>query len=137
MEKVIENMIPVIAIIFTFGIPGILIFWAIQSKHKERMRLIEKGLSAEELKAYFTDSSKRTYSPYRTLKWGILLAFLGAGFLIAKILENVYDMEDDITIAVLLLAGGAGFLLYYLIVRRKMNGNSITSTVQDTTPKQN
>jgi hypothetical protein len=137
MDKIIENMIPVIAIIFTFGIPGILIFWAIQSKHRERMRLIEKGLSAEEMKAYFSETSKRVTSPYRTLKWGIIFGFLGVGFLVAKILENVYDLEDDVTVAVLLIAGGAGFLLYYFIVRNKVNGNSNTSIVRDSAPKQN
>jgi hypothetical protein len=137
MGDFLGPMIPIVAIIFTFGIPGILIFWAIQSKHQERMRLIEKGLSPDEMKAYFSESSRRIYSPYRTLKWGILLAFLGAGFLIAKILEYTYDLEGDFTAAVLLFAGGAGFLLYYFIIRRKINGNSNTSAVQDTTPKQN
>jgi hypothetical protein len=137
MEHVIENMIPIIAIIFTFGIPGVLIFWAIQSKHKERMRLIEKGLSAEELKAYFSEGERKPPAPYRTLKWGILLGFLGLGFLISKILVNVYDLEDDVTIAALLIAAGAGFLLYYLIIRSKFGRGSNTSVVQDTTPKQN
>ena len=67
---------------------------------------------------------------------GIILGFLGVGFLIAKILENAYDMEDDITFAILLIAGGAGFLLYYFIVRRKVNGRS-NGSVQDTSLKQN
>lgn len=136
MGDFLGPLIPIVAIIFTFGIPGILIFWGIQSKHQERMRLIEKGLSAEEMKAYFSESSRRIYSPYRTLKWGIILGFLGLGFFIAKILENAYDIEDDITAAILLVAGGAGFLLYYFIVRNKVNGRS-TGSVQDTSVKQN
>jgi len=135
MDKIIEVMMPAIAIVFTFGVPGILIFWAIQSKHRERMRLIEKGLSAQEMKAYFTEN-KKIYSPYRTLKWGIILAVLGVGFLIAKILENAYDMEEDVTFAILLIAGGAGFLLYYFIVRHKVNGSS-TGSLQNTSAKQN
>ena len=136
MGDFLGPLIPIVAIIFTFGIPGVLIFWAIQSKHQERMRLIEKGLSPEEMKAYFSETGKRIYSPYRTLKWGIILGFLGVGFLIAKILENAYDMEEDITFAILLIAGGAGFLLYYIIVKNKVNGRS-TGSVQDTSLKQN
>ena len=69
MGDFLGPLIPIVAIIFTFGIPGVLIFWAIQSKHQERMRLIEKGLSPEEMKAYFNETGKRIYSPYRTLKW--------------------------------------------------------------------
>ncbi len=47
-----EGLIPLFAIIFTFGIPGILIFFWQYSKHREKMRLIEKGLTAEEAKLY-------------------------------------------------------------------------------------
>ena len=37
MHSVAEDFVPVIAIIFTFGIPGALIFWGIWVKHKERI----------------------------------------------------------------------------------------------------
>ena len=43
MDHAIESFIPVVAIVFTFGIPGIIIFWWLYTKHRERMRLIEKG----------------------------------------------------------------------------------------------
>jgi Domain of unknown function (DUF6249) len=124
MGTAFEVMIPIIAIIFTFGIPGIIIFWAIQSKHRERMKLIERGLTPEEVKEYFKVSDKRPRNPYATLKWGILALSLGIGFFLANILEYTLEIGEDFMPALLLFFGGAGFIVYYMIVRTKQNGNS-------------
>lgn len=125
MDHALEVFIPAIAIVFTFGIPGIIIFWAIQSKHRERMRLIEKGLTPEEFKAYFKDADKRPRNPYSTLKWGMLFLFLGFGFLLANILEYTLEIGEDLMPALLLFFGGAAFIVYYFIVRSKSNGTSV------------
>ena len=123
MESAIGEMIPIFAIIFTFGIPGIIIFWYINARHRERMRLIEKGLSVEEIKKYFQNVYSKGRNPYAALKWGILLVFIGLGFVLAHILEETTDMSDSITPALLLLFAGLGFLTYYLIVsKKKRNG---------------
>ena len=124
MNSFFEAMIPIIAIIFTFGIPGVIIFWAIQSKHRERMKLIEKGLTPEEVRAYFADAEKKPKSPYATLKWGILFLFLGIGFFLANVLEYSLEIGEDLTPALLLFFGGAAFIVYYLIVKSKTNGAS-------------
>jgi hypothetical protein len=124
MNEFAEAFIPVIAIIFLFGIPGIIIFWAIQSKHRERMKLIERGLTPEEVKEYFKVSDRRPRNPYSTLKWGILALSLGLGFFLGNILEFTLEIGEDLLPALLLFFGGAGFIVYYLIVRAKQNGNS-------------
>lgn len=124
MRDFAEAFVPVIAIIFTFGIPGIIIFWAINSKHRERMKLIERGLTPEEVREYFKDADKKPKNPFSTLKWGLLFLFLGVGFLISNILEYTMDVSDEITPALLLLFGGAGFITYYLIVKSKTNGTA-------------
>lgn len=122
MEDILEKFIPIIAILCTFGIPGIIIFWAIQSKHRERMRLIEKGVTPEELREYFKDIHKSRKHPniYSILKWGILLTFVGVGLLVALIMEEAYDLTDDLTPIILLISAGVGFLFYYLIVTVKL-----------------
>ncbi len=135
MHDFAEAFIPVIAIIFTFGIPGIIIFWAINSKHRERMKLIERGLTPEEVREYFKDADKKPRNPYSTLKWGLLFLFLGVGFIISNILEYTMDISDEITPALLLFFGGAGFITYYLIVKSKTNGSSSGSIAQDTQNK--
>ena len=53
MEGFLENLIPLVAIVFTFGIPGIIIFWYLHNKHMERMKIIEKGFTPEEARAFF------------------------------------------------------------------------------------
>src|SRR5436190_20975141 len=114
MHNFFEDLIPLVAIIFTFGIPGIIIFWYLYNKHREKMKLIDMGLTPEEVKSYFRDSDKKPRNPYSALKWGIILTFIGVGFIISMILDNVYDMGDDLTPAILILSAGLAFLVYYL-----------------------
>lgn len=135
MDSAFEAFIPIVAIIFTFGIPGVIIFWAIQSKHRERMKLIEKGLTPEEVREYFRNADKKPKNPYSTLKWGILFLFLGIGFFLANILEYTLEVGEDFMPALLLFFGGAAFIVYYLIIRSKQNGsaNDTPVTTQDKT----
>ncbi len=131
MHDFAEALIPIFGIIFTFGIPGLIIFWAIQSKHRERMKLIDKGLTPEEVRAYYTEGEKKPKNPYGTLKWGILFAFLGLGLFISYIMTEVYDTSDSITPAFLLFFGGLGFIVYYIIASSKMKKDSNGTSVQN------
>ncbi len=126
MNNFLENLVPLFGIIFTFGIPGILIFWGIHVKHQERMKLIEKGFSPEEARAFFSGSVKKATNPYATLKWGIVFAFVGISLVISFILTEVYDMGDSITFALILLFAGIGFIVYYVIFNTKMKKEDIT-----------
>lgn len=131
MHDFAEALIPIFGIIFTFGIPGLIIFWAIQSKHRERMKLIDKGLTPEEVRAYYTEGEKKPKNPYSTLKWGILFAFLGLGLFVSYILSEGYDMNDSFTTpALLLLFGGIGFIVYFIIASSKMKKESNGTSVQ-------
>lgn len=120
MEAYAEALVPLVAIIFTFGIPGIIIFWWLYTKHREKMRLIEKGLTPEEVKAYFTETNTKPRNPYSSLKWGILLSFLGIGIFVGNILENYYDIEEGVVMGIIILCAGIGFLVYYAIVSSKI-----------------
>jgi hypothetical protein len=120
MKDLAEAIIPVIAIIFTFGIPGIIVFWYIHNKHQERMKIIEKGLTPEEARAILSPSERgKPARTYVSLKWGIVLLSLGLGIFISYVLEEVYDMSDSFTFALTLLFLGLGFIVYYLIVNAK------------------
>ena len=107
----------------TFGIPGIIIFWYLYTKHRERMRLIEKGLTPEEVKAYYTDTSNKPRNPYSSLKWGVLLTFIGAGIFLANLFEGMYDIEEGVMMGIIILCAGLGFLVYYGIVSSKIKNN--------------
>ncbi len=67
----VEALIPMVAIVFTFGIPGIIVFWWLYTKHRERMRLIEKGLTPDEVKAYFSESNSKPKNPYSSLRYSL------------------------------------------------------------------
>ncbi len=119
MEHAAEAMIPVIGIIFTFGIPGVLIFWFIWVKHKERTKLMDMGLSPQEARDYFRESEKRPKNPYSSLKWGILFTAVGIGLFIGIILDEL-GFKSEVTGVLVLLFAGIGFIVYYIIASSKM-----------------
>ncbi|MBS1552188.1 MAG: hypothetical protein JST15_09000 [Bacteroidetes bacterium] len=120
----VEALIPMVAIVFTFGIPGVLIFWWLYTKHRERMRLIEKGLTPEEVKAYFSETNTKPKNPYSSLKWGILLTFLGIGIFLANLFEGMYDLEEGVMMGIIVLSSGIGFLVYYAVVSSKLKNQA-------------
>ena len=124
----VEALIPMVAIVFTFGIPGVIIFWWLYTKHRERMRLIEKGLTPEEVKAYFTETNNKPRNPYSSLKWGILLTFLGIGIFVANLFEGIYDLEEGVMMGIIVLFAGIGFLVYYGVVSSKLKNQISGST---------
>jgi len=131
MHNAIESFIPVVAIVFTFGIPGVIIFWWLYTKHRERMRLIEKGLTPEEVKAYFADANTKPRNPYASLKWGILLTFLGLGIFMANLLEDLYYIEEGVMMGIIVLCVGLGFLSYYAMVSSKMKNDKPKNDFQN------
>ena len=129
MNNVLEGMIPLTAIIFTFGIPGVIIFWYIYIRHKERTKLMDMGLSPQEAREYFREQERRPKNPYSSLKWGILVTMVGLGLFIGIILDEM-GFKDSITGAMITLFVGIGFLIYYFIVRNK-TGNG-TKSISET-----
>jgi len=119
MHNIAEDIMPVIAIIFTFGIPGILIFWGIWVKHKERMKLMDMGMTPQEARDYFKENDRKPRNPYSSLKWGILLTMVGLGLLLGYILEGA-GYEDDITAVTVLIFAGLGFLIYYIVMSSRV-----------------
>jgi F0F1-type ATP synthase assembly protein I len=122
MNNAIESFIPVVGIVFTFGIPGALIFWYLWVKHKERIKLMDMGLSPQEASDYFKETEKRPKNPYSSLKWGILLSMVGLGLFIGILLDEL-GFKSEITGVLVLLFGGLGFIIYYLIVNSKIKKN--------------
>ncbi|HEY3251278.1 MAG TPA: DUF6249 domain-containing protein [Ignavibacteria bacterium] len=130
MNDFIEGLIPLTAIIFTFGIPGAIIFWYIYIRHKERTKLMDMGLTPQEARDYFKEQERRPKNPYSSLKWGILLTMIGLGLFIGIILDEM-GFKDSLTGVMVLLFGGLGFLIYYFVIRKK-GGNGSTATTTQT-----
>jgi hypothetical protein len=100
-----EILIPISLFAMVFGI----VYLAI--RRKERMALIEKGLSADVLEAH-----RRTPS---TLKWGMVFLGVGIGILIGRILAE-YTMlgEEESFFSMVFLFGGLSLLIYYFLEKR-------------------
>ena len=119
MNSIFEGLIPLMAIVLTFGIPGIIVFYWIYIKHKERTKLMDMGLSSQEAKDYFREQEKRPKNPLSTLKWGILLSMIGIGLFIGILLDEA-GFKDELTGVMVLLFGGLGFIIYYIIATKKL-----------------
>jgi len=119
MNSVAEAFIPIIAIIFTFGIPGALIFWYLYIKHKERTKLMDMGLTPQEARDYFREKERRPKNPLSSLKWGILLSMIGIGLFFGILLDEA-GFKDSLSGVMVLLFGGLGFIIYYFVANSKL-----------------
>lgn len=119
MNSVAEAFIPIIAIIFTFGIPGALIFWYLYIKDKERTKLMDMGLTPQELDITSAKKERRPKNPLSSLKWGILLSMIGIGLFFGILLDEA-GFKDSLSGVMVLLFGGLGFIIYYFIANSKL-----------------
>ncbi len=107
-----EQVIGLVAVIgfFTSVIVGVYLF--LNSRHKIRMALIQHGQDAGIFKEEKDASS--------ALKYGLVAVGLGAGLFVGTFATKILGLEEDPTIfGFMLMLGGAGLILYYLIIRMK------------------
>lgn len=106
-------MIPIVAIVVSHAaIFGILYFY-FRSRNRERMLMIEKGVDP----SIFMKKQKNASSV--ALKYGLFFAGLAIGVLLGAILaQNTALNEVAAYFSMILLFGGSGLLLYYVIDRR-------------------
>lgn len=92
-----------------------ILYTFINTRHKERMTLIESGrdaslFSAEETPRYFG-----------ALKWGLALLFLGLALGIGLYYDFTrFHRGPFLAIPLSIAGGGAGLLTYYLMIKDKM-----------------
>lgn len=101
-----------ILLIIAFPVCGLIGFY-MKTKNQERMKLIEKGINPDE------GLSISEYRKQSNLKNGVLFLSLGLGLFIGHLLVINYEIMDKFItyMAMLLVFGGIGFLINYLIVR--------------------
>lgn len=113
-----NDIAPMIISIFLFSC--IVIIWGgvILARHKERMTMIEKGMASEDIKALY-ERGTRGFSLRTPLMWGIVLTAVGLATLVGVIATNWYHIDDDIIPALMVLFGGIGLVIFYMIARNK------------------
>lgn len=85
-----------------------------KTKNQERMRMIDKGINPD------GDLSISEYRKQKSLKNGILFISLGIGLLVGHILVITTEKLDNFLtyLTMLLIFGGIGFLINYLIIKK-------------------
>jgi hypothetical protein len=112
-----EILIP----IFLFGGIATVLYKYIETRHKERMTIIEKGLVNEDLKHLYSRSVWKT-NPYSSLKFGMLAAFIGVGILVSAFMSQMFfGHEEQITAGIIFLFGGVGLITFYAIAKKRMS----------------
>lgn len=110
-----EFLIP----IFLFGGAAAVLIVYFNNRHKERMAMIDKGLSPELFKGQPVKDWFRM-NPLSSLKWGLLSVFVGLSIMFAMWLHETYDAPEGIYISSMLVAGGIALVIFYFIASRKL-----------------
>jgi predicted MFS family arabinose efflux permease len=80
-------------------------------RRKERLALIEKGLTANIF------NSEANVSP--SLKYGIFCIGIAIGFLLGNILAKNTNLEEGVAyVSMIFLFGGIGLVFYYFIAKK-------------------
>jgi hypothetical protein len=80
---------------------------------------MDMGLTPQEARDYFREQEKKPKNPLTTLKWGILFSMVGIGLFIGILLDEA-GFKDELTGVMVLLFGGLGFIIYYVIATKKL-----------------
>lgn len=114
MRTEFEFLIP---IVFFASIAAVL-YHFIKFRNAERMAVIEKGLSEEQLN-FFKGAKKQTlFANQWTIKLSVLLIGVGLAVMIGEFVPN--DMRETMTIGLMFLLPGLGLLLSYKYIEKKV-----------------
>lgn len=107
------DIIGVFIPIILFLVAGIVLVVAFYLKSKEKQMLIEKGLSAEEIKLYFEEKS----DGLGLFKFGIIAIFFGLGVGFGLMLQDATSKEYWVPLLIFVLTG-IGFVVANLSARK-------------------
>jgi hypothetical protein len=105
-NKMHEEVVAVFIPIVMFLIIGLIWVTSIYYKSRERQMLIEKGLSAEDMKKFF--EQKR--DPFWLMKVGIICIFFGIGLGIG-LMSGAEETREVVTPTSIFIFTGIGFVL--------------------------
>jgi uncharacterized protein DUF6249 len=116
--EVIAVFIPILVSLGAFA----MIFGIRYLQNKENITMIEKGMNPKLI--------EKRPTPYRNLKWGLLLLGAGVGLFLAYLLDNFvfyrihsgFDKDANVAIyfALIAIGGGVGLITSYRIEKREL-----------------
>lgn len=110
----LEVLIP---IVFFLALGSVAIIY-LTTKHRERMMMIEKGMTSEDIKALTAREMRR--DPLTSLKWGILAMFVGMAILLGNYLHVQFHVDEGVMVGLVCLFAGLGLLIFYSIASKKI-----------------
>jgi len=113
----------VIVMLIVFGSTGLILWKWIESRHRERITMIEKGVKPTDFKGMSFREMFRP-NPLSSLKWGMLAMFVGLGIMVATYLERNLYWNDSVYPASMLIFGGLALIVFYSIASKKMKDDS-------------
>jgi ABC-type Mn2+/Zn2+ transport system permease subunit len=106
------EVIPIVAIVFSFSTGFGIIYVLVAARNKERMALIEKGIDAS---IFNMDRSAKP-----TLKRGMLFVGVAIGFLVGYMLDVYTEMEEPLPyFAMIFLFGGLSLIAFYFLDQKQ------------------
>jgi hypothetical protein len=114
----LDFLIPIVL----FGSIAAILFKIYDDRHRERMMIIEKGLVSEDVKHLYANKFTWRVNPLSSLKWGMLIAFVGAGILLGSMLSASLPWmnHESLMFGFVFLFGGIGLILFYAMAAKKM-----------------
>ena len=114
-----EVFIPIVLFLVLFGA----FYLYMNSRHKERMALIDKG--ADPSLFYGASRMNRRQSlSWWTLKLGLFLVGIAIGILVGDLLGELTRLEEGVAYASsIMLFGGLGLVFYYFYEKHQLQEN--------------
>lgn len=112
----------VLTSLITFVFTGFTTIGVIKAitNYRLKKRMIEAGLLNEEAIELLKDNSKENY--YSSLKWGLILFFVGVGLIIINQIDFYYD--STAAYGIVITAASLGFLIYFMFMKKEIGKDS-------------
>lgn len=109
--------------IFLFGGTAAVLWKFFEGRHKERMTMIEKGVTPADFKSGGIGPFWKS-NILSNLKWGLLFAFAGIGLFVGEQLHQYLNFDDETSVfASMLIFGGLALIIFYFIASKKIKEN--------------
>jgi peptidoglycan/LPS O-acetylase OafA/YrhL len=114
MEAAVMGVVMGVLLPMILGVGAfVMIVYIRKFENVERMAIIEKGLDPNLFKR------DKTSNPSPVLRWSLLLVGAGLGLFAGYFLDRVFYMEEVGYFAMLMIFGGLGLMLAYMVEERK------------------
>lgn len=97
---------------------GAVVWKYFDSRHKQRMAIIEKGMSPSDFKE-LTRSEGFQIHPLSNLKWGMVAVFIGLGMMLGTVIEPLPNFHDAAYPMSIFIMGGLALIFFYFIAASK------------------